>query len=595
MTLCSTVASFFTNFTLVLDLIRTDDFSKSGSGLTRRQRSLVVVVIILISYIAFGALVNSFLLHLSFVNALYFTVVTIETIGFGDIHPDNAASAIFVCIYACFGILNLGLAVAMTRETVLEALQVSYRNRLKAVRARRKAARRRSRVEHRWREALQWRLREAGVPIWVKDKDHHHHSTAQNANPNIIIHTISNTFATLLTEIRYFIRQILDVVRRILPGYAPKQAVYGYGYHPHGKHLNMEALNRAQLEAAALEAGAPLKTLLPPLFKGRDITVTAGGDIVDLDNGRDQRSERDEDEGGMGEAILEGIAGLWRGRSRDERDAESQAIPLTHVSLGRMIAMVGRFALAQHRPTQMHMSMPMNTGEVSPPLSSPLSPVLEEKEKEKEKEGENEEDEVTPRIIDLSDPLPRSPTQSPPRLHSPNRSRSPVPILNNASEVEVDFTLTYPHDSDKIGIAKEERKAFYAQVTVALMLFVVFWTVGGGIYTVTEGWSYGEAIYFCEYARSFEGRRDANGIRVGFIAFTTIGYGDLSPTTAAGRSVFVVWALLGVGTMTILISGGSSSPPSLPSLFADTPKQSSLKPTRRDTKTRSRHTCWTRL
>jgi len=40
----------------------------------------------------------------------------------------------------------------------------------------------------------------------------------------------------------------------------------------------------------------------------------------------------------------------------------------------------------------------------------------------------------------------------------------------------------------------------------------------------------------------------------GFITFTTIGYGDWAPETPAGRSVFVVWALLGVGTMTILIS-----------------------------------------
>jgi len=30
--------------------------------------------------------------------------------------------------------------------------------------------------------------------------------------------------------------------------------------------------------------------------------------------------------------------------------------------------------------------------------------------------------------------------------------------------------------------------------------------------------------------------------------------GDFSPKTPAGRSIFVVWALLGVGTMTILIS-----------------------------------------
>jgi len=38
------------------------------------------------------------------------------------------------------------------------------------------------------------------------------------------------------------------------------------------------------------------------------------------------------------------------------------------------------------------------------------------------------------------------------------------------------------------------------------------------------------------------------------VAFTTIGYGEYHPDTPAGRSIFVVWALLGVGTMTILIS-----------------------------------------
>jgi hypothetical protein len=30
--------------------------------------------------------------------------------------------------------------------------------------------------------------------------------------------------------------------------------------------------------------------------------------------------------------------------------------------------------------------------------------------------------------------------------------------------------------------------------------------------------------------------------------------GDFSPKTAAGRSIFIVWALMGIGTMTILIA-----------------------------------------
>lgn len=44
------------------------------------------------------------------------------------------------------------------------------------------------------------------------------------------------------------------------------------------------------------------------------------------------------------------------------------------------------------------------------------------------------------------------------------------------------------------------------------------------------------------------------------MAFTTIGYGDYYPATPAGRSVFVVWAILGVGTMTVLISGALICP-----------------------------------
>ena len=86
------------NVTLIIDLVQTKDFSTSGkkmyrfsfdlpltltlgSGLTRKQRSLVLSVMILLCYIAFGAVVQIFLIDLTFLNALYFTVVTIETIG----------------------------------------------------------------------------------------------------------------------------------------------------------------------------------------------------------------------------------------------------------------------------------------------------------------------------------------------------------------------------------------------------------------------------------------------------------------------------------------------------------------------------------
>lgn len=56
-------------------------------------------------------------------------------------------------------------------------------------------------------------------------------------------------------------------------------------------------------------------------------------------------------------------------------------------------------------------------------------------------------------------------------------------------------------------------------------------------------------------------------IKIGFIAFTTIGYGDLAPQTAIGRSIFVFWALFGVGAMTILFAGTCSELRSLIAIF----------------------------
>jgi len=62
-------------------------------------------------------------------------------------------------------------------------------------------------------------------------------------------------------------------------------------------------------------------------------------------------------------------------------------------------------------------------------------------------------------------------------------------------------------------------------------------------------------MYFCQLPYCAYPEFLSYTFQSGFIAFTTIGYGDLSPVTPVGRAVFVFWALLGVGALTILISG----------------------------------------
>lgn len=57
---------------------------------------------ILLCWIALGALCNTFLNNLNFVEALYFTVVSVETVGFGDISPISTGARIFnVCTVVC--------------------------------------------------------------------------------------------------------------------------------------------------------------------------------------------------------------------------------------------------------------------------------------------------------------------------------------------------------------------------------------------------------------------------------------------------------------------------------------------------------------
>lgn len=52
----------------------------------------------------------------------------------------------------------------------------------------------------------------------------------------------------------------------------------------------------------------------------------------------------------------------------------------------------------------------------------------------------------------------------------------------------------------------------------------------------SQGITYFQALYFC------------------YVSLLTIGYGDLSPSSNAGKPFFIVWSLIAVPTMTILIS-----------------------------------------
>lgn len=109
--------------------------------------------------------------------------------------------------------------------------------------------------------------------------------------------------------------------------------------------------------------------------------------------------------------------------------------------------------------------------------------------------------------------------------------------------------------SQKVILMKEEKDRFDAMrdiqenakkfkkwyaLCMSVTAFGILWCIGAVVFwraeRYTQDLSYFQALYFC------------------YVSLLTIGYGDLSPKSNAGKPFFVVWSLIAVPTMTILIS-----------------------------------------
>ncbi|KAI0371282.1 hypothetical protein BV20DRAFT_1112654 [Pilatotrama ljubarskyi] len=509
MTLCSTIASTITNVSLIVDLIRTPDFARRGSGLTRKQRALMIIVIVLLVYIAFGALINSILLHLSFINGLYFSVVSIETIGFGDIVPKSTGARVWTCVYILFGVINIGVAIAMCRETILEGLEIGYRRRMRDMRQRRREARRFRRWEARWQRAVEFRLRESGLPVWVSDKEERQDDGRVR-------------FLGLLpgvTSRMPFLRRLGTTIKRTATLTSVESRLPGH----RGMHLNVNALTNAQLEAAALEAGVPLEMFL-------DLGDRRNDDQAAHEEGLPAHSV---DGTGIASALAR-THGAHAFRDTMASGWPSHAQTPTHAQIGRMAAMLTKFAVAvagryAHAPGL----LPDVVSEEQPP------------DADGQANGNGD--------ADASDPPRPSLNQQGSGAsglrgdgEGSQRKRGRTSFLDIKNHPAARWLKehsrgatqrsAWTYERFRTEMEAEEKRAYYVKLAIAWILFFLFWTVGSGIFSATEGWPYGSAMYFC------------------FLAFVTTGYGDFAPVTPAGRSVFVVWALFGVGTLTIVVS-----------------------------------------
>lgn len=84
-------------------------------------------------------------------------------------------------------------------------------------------------------------------------------------------------------------------------------------------------------------------------------------------------------------------------------------------------------------------------------------------------------------------------------------------------------------------LARKEHHRQIRNIFLALFFFLIFWFIGAIVFAFSEGWAYGEAMYFC------------------YVFFMTVGYGDYSPRSQLGRCLFIVYAMIAVPTVTFLV------------------------------------------
>ena len=223
------------------------------------------------------------------------------------------------------------------------------------------------------------------------------------------------------------------------------------------------------------------------------------------------------------------------------------------IILGLMVSSIHRFAgeLGQDKVIQNHInrrrqmtlkrSVTISEGDqekqiqngVTPSISSPSNPRKLQSNSRTIK-FQDPEVGANLRQATISGPVKRSGTfhKTMKIVKAPLRNRKPKILIMREEKDRFDAMRD-------IQRATATFKKWFA-LSISVTAFGILWCVGAVVFwqaeAPTQQLSYFQALYFC------------------YVSLLTIGYGDLSPRSNAGKPFFILWSLIAVPTMTILIS-----------------------------------------
>jgi hypothetical protein len=118
---------------LIVDFFKNNCLRGKSSGLSGNQKSLTSMIIITTHWAIFGAGIMRIFEGWSFTRSIYFALVTITTIGFGDYSPKQAGARGFNIFFSSIGIILFGALLATIHSVILESFEASYLNQVEKI------------------------------------------------------------------------------------------------------------------------------------------------------------------------------------------------------------------------------------------------------------------------------------------------------------------------------------------------------------------------------------------------------------------------------------------------------------------------------
>ena len=83
------------------------------------REKIYTAIVLLVILLAVGILGFRFMSEYSWIDALYMTVITVTTVGFGEVHPLDDTSKIFTVFLILTSVVILGYAIKVITEYIL--------------------------------------------------------------------------------------------------------------------------------------------------------------------------------------------------------------------------------------------------------------------------------------------------------------------------------------------------------------------------------------------------------------------------------------------------------------------------------------------